>query len=163
MYGQFGDNPENVGFGFRDVYEDGFSTFKYGGESFQSFKGLPEPKDSDPKVFEDENYDVIIGAGDDAKTYTTLGVQQDDSIFIMDPRPDSETFGKRVNITTIPDLQIKKSKQAQVRSVQEEQDLIAATADIEEKTKIATDSYKKINERGDQALQKIVNYENASS
>ena len=163
VYGQFGDNEDNTGFGFRDVYEDGSSVFKYGGESFQSFKGLPEPKDSDPKVFEDENYDVTIGVGDEAKNYTTLGVQRDDSIFITDPRPDSETFGQRVNITSIPELQIKKSKQAQVRSVQDEQDLIAATADIKEKTEIAASSYKKINERGDQALQKIVNYENASS
>ena len=163
VYGQFGDSPENTGFGFRDVYENGRSVFTYGGKTYESFIGLPEPKDSDPKVFEDENYDVIIGAGDDAKTYTTLGVQKDDSIFITDPRPDSKTFGERVNITSIPDLQIKKSKQAQVRSVQDEQDLIAATADIKEKTEIASSSYKKINERGDQALQKIVNYENASA
>ena len=163
VYGQFGDSPENTGFGFRDVYENGRSVFTYGGKTYESFIGLPEPKDSDPKVFEDENYDITIGAGDDAKTYTTLGVQKDDSIFITDPRPDSKTFGERVNITSIPDLQIKKSKQAQVRSVQDEQDLIAATADIKEKTEIASSSYKKINERGDQALQKIVNYENASA
>ena len=136
VYGQFGDSPENTGFGFRDVYENGRSVFTYGGKTYESFIGLPEPKDSDPKVFEDENYDITIGAGDDAKTYTTLGVQKDDSIFITDPRPDSKTFGERVNITSIPDLQIKKSKQAQVRSVQDEQDLIAATADIKEKTEI---------------------------
>ena len=163
VYGQFGDNEENKGFGFRDVYEDGRSVFKYGGESFQSFKGLPEPKDSDPKVFEDENYDITIGAGDQAKTYTTLGVQRDDSIFITDPRPDSETFGKRINITTIPDLQIKKSKQAQVLSIADQLELMLQEKDIERKTKIAGDAYDSIKERAEQSLEKIINYENASS
>ena len=163
VYGQFGDNPENKGFGFRDVYEDGSSVFKYGGESFQSFKGLPEPKDSDPKVFEDENYDVTIGVGDEAKNYTTLGVQRDDSIFITDPRPDSETFGKRVNITTIPDLQIKKSKQAQVLSIADQLELMLQEKDIERKTQIAGDTYESIKKRAEQALEKINNYETASS
>ena len=163
VYGQFGDNPENKGFGFRDVYEDGSSVFKYGGESFQSFKGLPEPKDSDPKVFEDENYEIPIGAGDEAKTYTTLGVQKDDSIFITDPRPDSETFGKRVNITTIPDLQIKKSKQAQVLSIADQLELMLQEKDIERKTQIAGDTYESIKKRAEQALEKINNYETASS
>jgi ElaB/YqjD/DUF883 family membrane-anchored ribosome-binding protein len=163
VYGQFGDNEDNTGFGFRDVYEDGSSVFKYGGESFQSFKGLPEPKDSDPKVFEDENYDITIGAGDEAKTYTTLGVQRDDSIFITDPRPDSETFGKRVNITTIPDLQIKKSKQAQVLSIADQLELMLQEKDIERKTQIAGDTYESIKKRAEQALEKINNYETASS
>jgi len=163
VYGQFGDDSENKGFGFRDVYEDGRSVFTYGGKTYESFIGLPEPKDSDPKVFEDENYEITIGAGDEAKTYTTLGVQKDDSIFITDPRPDSETFGKRVNITTIPDLQIKKSKQAQVLSIADQLELMLQEKDIERKTKIAGDAYDSIKERAEQALEKINNYETASS
>jgi len=168
VYGKFGqdEGTENTGFGFRDVYEDGTDVYKYGGKTYtaEQFTLLQEPpKDTETKVFEDENYKVTIGTEDNAQSYTTLGNQVGDNIFIVDPRPDSPTFGDRVNITTIPELQIFKSKQAQFLSIEDELKLAAKTEDIKERSKIAGDSYTKIKERAESATSKIVNYNKASA
>jgi hypothetical protein len=168
VYGKFGqdEGTENIGFGFRDVYEDGTDVYKYGGKTYtaEQFTLLQEPpKDTETKVFEDENYKVTIGTEDNAQSYTTLGNQVGDNIFIVDPRPDSPTFGDRVNITTIPELQIFKSKQAQFLSIEDELKLAERIEDIKEKSKIAGETYTKIQKRAESATSKIVNYNKASA
>ena len=112
----------------------------------------------EPKVYEDENYKVTIGG----ETYDTLGVQQGLDLFITDPRPDSDTRGKKINVKTIDDLEsVTKTKAAAFMPLQDSIKLMNLEKEYEKKLVIALDAFKTITANGDTSANKIANYQSA--
>ena len=111
------------------------------------------------KPFEDETYKLTIGG----KEYETQGIQQGMDTFIIDPRPDSTTQGKQINIKDIDDLEsFKKVKTQPFMPFEEQLRLQNLAKEDEEKLAIATDAYKSLTAKGDVHAKKIANYNKAA-
>ena len=116
--------------------------------------------DQDQKPKEDENYKVTIGG----EEYTTLGTQVGKDLFIIDPRPDSETRGQQISIADIENVEgITKVKTKNFLSFQETLDLQNRAAEEKEKLAIATDAYEVLTNTADSNAQKVAMYERAGA
>ena len=109
---------------------------------------------------EDENYKVTIGG----KEYTTLGTQVGKDLFIIDPRPDSETRGQQISIASIENVEgITKVKTKNFLSFEDTLALQNAEKEGEEKLKIASDAFEVLTNKADSNAAKIAMYERAGA
>ena len=109
---------------------------------------------------EDENYKVTIGG----EEYTTLGTQVGKDLFIIDPRPDSETRGQQISIADIENVEgITKVKTKNFLSFEETLALQNAEKEGEEKLKIASDAFEVLTNKADSNAAKIAMYERAGA
>ena len=116
--------------------------------------------DQDQKPKEDENYRVTIGG----KEYTTLGTQVGKDLFIIDPRPDSETRGQQISVADIENVEgITKVKTKNFLSFEETLALQNAEKEGEEKLKIASDAFEVLTNKADSNAAKIAMYERAGA
>ena len=116
--------------------------------------------DQDQKPKEDENYSVTIGG----ETYTTLGTQVGKDLFIIDPRPDSETRGQQISIADIENVEgITKVKTKNFLSFEDTLALQNAEKEGEEKLKIASDAFEVLTNKADSNAAKIAMYERAGA
>ena len=116
--------------------------------------------DQDQKPKEDENYRITIGG----QEYTTLGTQVGKDLFIIDPRPDSETRGQQISIADIENVEgITKVKTKNFLTFEETLALQNAENEGEEKLAIAKDAYEVLTNKADSHVAKIAMYESAGS
>jgi len=109
---------------------------------------------------EDENYKVTIGG----EEYTTLGTQVGKDLFIIDPRPDSETRGQQISIADIENVEgITKVKTKNFLSFEDTLALQNAEKEGEEKLKIASDAFEVLTNKADSNAAKIAMYERAGA
>ena len=112
------------------------------------------------KAKEDENYKMTIGG----EEYTTLGTQVGKDLFIIDPRPDSETKGQQISIADIENLDgIAKVKTKNFLSFDETLKLQNASREEDEKLAIAKDAFEVLTNKGDSNAQKVAMYERAEA
>ena len=112
------------------------------------------------KAKEDENYKMTIGG----EEYTTLGTQVGKDLFIIDPRPNSETKGQQISIADIENLDgIAKVKTKNFLSFDETLKLQNASREEDEKLAIAKDAFEVLTNKGDSNAQKVAMYERAEA
>ena len=116
--------------------------------------------DQDQKPKEDENYRITIGG----QEYTTLGTQVGKDLFIIDPRPDSETRGQQISIADIENVEgITKVKTKNFLSFEETLALQNAEKEGDEKLAIAKDAFEVLTNKADSNAAKIAMYERAGA